>query len=293
MYKPTAKTYFSGAGGMDYGLMLEGIDIIQSNEIEPVFSQTLKANFNHNILTADIKNLEVLNQPRTDIMVGTYPCKKYSTIADISGTRTGDELFLHMFRHIALEQPEVYVIENVPGMKKFAVTMEAMTQLPGYYVNVFCPVDASNWLPQKRKRLILVGTKKRFNMRPPESDRKVRLRDIIEENPYISSIPKSVCDRINGKYRDKPIISDPADDNACAPTCVAHYSKDKGTRLVKDKKYPYGVRPYSVREYARLQGFPDTFNFCGSEGQQYVQIGNAVAVPMARWIGKELIRYFN
>jgi DNA (cytosine-5)-methyltransferase 1 len=63
--------------------------------------------------------------------------------------------------------------------------------------------------------------------------------------------------RINGKYRDLPIIVDPDVSNVLAPTCVAHYSKDLSTRLVKDKNSKYGVRPFSIREYARLQGFPD------------------------------------
>lgn len=291
MYRPTAKSYFSGAGGMDYGLEDSGVNVIQSLEIEPVFAQTLKNNFSHSVINSDITQLEVLNQPKSDIVVGTYPCKKYSTIANISGTRTGDELFLHMFRHIALEKPEAYVIENVPGMKKFPIVMEAMTQLPDYYVNVFCPVDSANWLPQRRPRLIVIGTRKPFNVREPESGKRVKLKEILEKNPDIT-IPESVYSRMNGKYRDLPIISDPDNDDI-APTCVAHYAKDKGTRLVKDKRFPLGVRPYTTLEYARLQGFPDSFNFAGSESQKYVQVGNAVAIPVAQWIGKELVRYFN
>ena len=115
----------------------------------------------------DIKDKTVQEQPQSDIIVGTYPCTKYSAIADIHGTRTGDDLFLHFFRHIAIEQPEMYVVENVPGMKKFKVVMEAMTKLPNYYVNIFCPLNASLWLPQRRKRLILIGTKKPFSIAAP------------------------------------------------------------------------------------------------------------------------------
>lgn len=292
MYRPTTKSYFSGAGGMDWGLEDSGLKIIQSLEIESVAAETLKKNFKHDIITGDIRDMEVLTQIKSDVMVGTFPCKKYSTIADISGTRTGDELFLHMFRHIALELPEVYVIENVPGMKKFPVVMEAMSKLPQYYVNVFCPVDTLNWLPQRRPRLIVIGTKKPFNIREPEISKRLKLKDIVEKDVQMS-IPDSVYARLNGKYRDKPIISDPNDDSDYAPTCVAHYAKDKGTRLIKDKNFPMGVRPYTVREYARLQGFPDSFQFAGAEGQQYVQIGNAVGIPVAQWIGKEIVRYFN
>ncbi|HET6990078.1 MAG TPA: DNA cytosine methyltransferase [Bacteroidia bacterium] len=289
----TAKTYFSGAGGLDRGFVEEGIDIIQSLECEQIFSDTLRANFSHEVCQQDIRNMEVLKQKQAHISAFTYPCTKYSAIADIHGQRTGDELFLHAFRHIAIEQPEVYVIENVPGMKKFPVVMEAMTKLPGYYMNVFCPVDALTWLPQCRKRLILIGTRKPFSISAPKmSSKRISLADIIEKDAQID-VPEYVYSRLRGKYRDMPIISDPEKIDSTAPTCVAHYSKDKGTRLVKDSRYKMGVRPYTVREYARLQGFPDNHIFCGSENEQYRQIGNAVPVPMGQWIAKELIRYFN
>ena len=277
---------------MDLGLKLAGLDIIQSLEIDRVCVDTLKRNFNHQVITSDIKDITVLSQPKSDVIVGTYPCTKYSAIADIHGTRTGDDLFLHFFRHLAIERPEAYVVENVPGMKKFKVVMEAMTKLPDYYVNIFCPVDALSWLPQKRERLILIGTRKRIHISPPSQQRRVTLAEIIESSPE-TEIPQSVLNRINGKYRDKPIVSDPSDYRSVAPTCVAHYSKDRSTRLVVDKSHPNRIRPYTVREYARLMGVPDWFEFYGSENQSFKQIGNGVAVPMAEWIGKELLRYFN
>jgi DNA (cytosine-5)-methyltransferase 1 len=295
MYTPTAKGYFSGCGGMELGIMQAGIKLVQSLDLDAEATACMRANshyFSHPVLTADIKDKTVLDQPPTDIIVGTYPCTKYSAIADIHGTRTGDDLFLHFFRHIALERPEMYIVENVPGMKKFKVVMEAMTQLPHYYVNVFCPVDASNWLPQKRKRLILVGTKKPFAIRAPQPiHNRPRLKDLLEAHPLVE-IPAYVLNRINGKYRDLPIIIDPGQPAAMAPTCVAHYAKDLGTRLVKDKNAKHGVRPFSIREYARLQGFPDDFHF-QNKRSAYKLIGNAVPVQMGRWVGREAMRYFN
>lgn len=295
MYKPTAKGYFSGAGGLEIGLMQAGVTFVQSLDLDRDATNAMQANphyFGHKVLNQDIKDITVLEQDRTDIIVGTYPCTKYSTIADIHGTRTGDDLFLHFFRHIAIERPEMYVVENVPGMKKFQVVMEAMTKLPDYYVNVFCPVDAANWLPQRRKRLILIGTRKPFFIAAPLAcNNATRLKDIIERNPEVD-MPEYVLSRINGKYRDQPIIVDPEQPKAMAPTCVAHYAKDLGTRLVKDRHAPHGVRPFSVREYARLQGFPDDFHF-ENRRSSYKLIGNAVPVPMGRWIGEQAIKYFN
>ena len=284
----TAKSYFSGAGGMDLGIEESGINIIESYEIDKKCCNTLRKNFKHHVNEAVITQITVLDQNDADVYIGTFPRTRYSTIADISGTRTGDDLFLHFFRHIALAQPEMYVVENVPGMLKFKVVMEALTKLPDYYVRVECPVNANMWLPQERKRLILIGSKKPFtNFDYPDSQ-PLKLKDIIEKDASID-IPQYVYNRINGKYRDKPIISDPDNDDL-APTCVAHYAKDKGTRLIKDGKR---IRPYTVREYARLQGFPDWFEFCGTDNDAYRQIGNAVAVPMGRWIGKQIVKYFN
>lgn len=285
----TAKSYFSGAGGMDYGLMEAGINILQSYEIDNKCCQTLRLNFEHEIIETDITGITVLDQPKTDVIVGTFPCTRYSTIADIHGTRTGDDLFLHFFRHVALEKPEAYIVENVPGMKKFRVVMEALSRLPDYYVRIECPVNANMWLPQERKRLILFGTKKPFDcLEYPEQIQPIRLKDLLEVDPNID-IPAYVYKRLNGSYRDKPIISDPDKDDI-APCCVAHYHKDLSTRLVKDGKR---IRPYTAREYSRLQGFPIIYQFAGNDRDIYKQVGNAVAIPMARWAGQQITRYFN
>ncbi len=295
MYRPTAKGYFSGCGGMEIGIMNAGVHVIQSLDLDSEATGCMLLNrhyFSHDIINADIKDKTVLEQPHTDIIVGTYPCTKYSPIADIHGTRTGDDLFLHFFRHIAIERPEMYIVENVPGMRKFKVVMEAMTKLPDYYVNIFCPVDASLWLPQKRQRLILIGTRKPFSISAPkQSTRKPRIKDIMERDPEVD-MPDYVISRINGRYRDLPIIVDPEEATAIAPTCVAHYAKDLGTRLLKDPAVKYGLRPFSVREYARLQGFPDDFYF-ENKRSSYRLIGNAVPVHMGEWVGKEAVKYFN
>ena len=295
MYTPTAKGYFSGCGGMEIGIMQAGINVIQSLDLDSEATSCMKNNshyFAHSILTQDIKEKTVLEQPDSDIIIGTYPCTKYSAIADLHFTRTGDDLFLHFFRHIAIARPEMYIVENVPGMRKFQVVMEAMTKLPDYYVNVFCPIDASNWLPQSRKRLILIGTRKQFSIEMPKPDRnRLKLKDILEENPTVE-MPEYVLSRINGKYRDKPIIIDPENLDAIAPTCLAHYAKDLGTRLIKDRNSTHGVRPFSIREYARLQGFPDDYLF-ENKRSSYRLIGNAVPVHMGKWVGVQAMKYFN
>jgi DNA (cytosine-5)-methyltransferase 1 len=60
----------------------------------------------------------------------------------------------------------------------------------------------------------------------------------------------------------------------------------------KRQRFPFGVRPYSVREYARLQGVPDSFSFIGGDRAAYRMIGNGVSVPVGEWLGREILRYF-
>jgi len=287
-YIPTVNGYFSGSGGLELGLEQAGLHLQQSLEIDRTCVDTLALNFNHKIVQHDITKVLVEGQPHSDVMAFTYPCTKYSAIADIHGARTGDELFLHALRHVALRLPEVYVIENVPGMLKFKLVMECFTKLPNYYINTFCPLDAANWLPQRRKRLIIIATRKPFAISAPSPQRAARLGDLLERDPKVK-ITEAVKNRLKGKYRDMPIISDP-ERGDIAPTCVAHYAKDLSTRLVRVKGV---VRPYTPREYARLQGFPDSFKFAGTDNEIYKQVGNAVAVPLGRWIGNQVLNYFN
>ncbi|WP_237133765.1 DNA cytosine methyltransferase [Pseudohongiella sp. O18] len=286
----TLNSYFSGAGLMDIGLIEAGLRIAQSFEIDPVACRVQRENLKHDVVECDITQKLALDEQDCDAMVFTYPCTKYSTIGDIHGVRTGDELFLHALRHLAIKRPEVYVVENVPGMRAFPVVMEAMTRMPDYYVQTFCPIKSSTWLPQERNRLIIIGSRRNFAWRPPEAGRAVPLASILESDPRVT-LPTAIAARMNGKYRDLPIISDP-ERGDIAPCCVAHYAKDKSTRLVADKRFPMGVRPYSVREWARLQGVPDWFQFNCSDTDAYRQIGNGVSVPAARWIGNEIQRYF-
>lgn len=295
MYKPTANGYFSGGGGLELGMLLAGVNVQQSMDNDPKAVACMKANphyFSHPVLCEDIATKTVLDQPEADIHLYTFPCTKYSAIADIHQARTGDELYLHALRHTALRQPEMFIMENVPGMKKFPVVMEAMTQLPDYYYNIFCPVDANNWVPQNRKRLIVFATRKPFKIEAPvRSQLRPKMSDIIEKNPRVE-LPPTAIKRLQGGYRDLPIIVDPADPNAVAPTCVAHYAKDKGTRLLKDPSVPYGHRSFTTREWARLQGFPDDFHFEDSVASLRI-IGNAVEVNMSRWAGEQAMKYFN
>ncbi len=208
---PTINTYFSGIGVGDAGLIRAGVNIGQSFEIDPIACRVQRENLGAHVVQADLTQTLVLDEIQADGAVFTYPCTKYSAIADIHSARTGDELFLHALRRLAIARPEVYAVENVPGMRKFPIVMEAMTKMPDYYIQVFCPIQSSTWLPQRRDRLIIIGSKRRFNWRPPEGTKQTPLADILEKDPRVT-LPKAIQARMAGKYRDLPIISDPSND---------------------------------------------------------------------------------
>ena len=85
-------TYFSGAGLMDIGLQSGGLTLQQSFEIEALCCDTLRRNFSHEVVQCDITQKLVQSEKECHVMVATYPCTKYSPIADIHGARTGEPI---------------------------------------------------------------------------------------------------------------------------------------------------------------------------------------------------------
>jgi DNA (cytosine-5)-methyltransferase 1 len=109
-------TYFSGAGLMDIGLQAGGLTLQQSFEIEPLCCDTLRQNFAHEVVQCDITQKLVQCEKECHVMVATYPCTKYSPIADIHGVRTGDDLFLHC-RYRALPNGRAGVTSRFAGRR--------------------------------------------------------------------------------------------------------------------------------------------------------------------------------
>jgi DNA (cytosine-5)-methyltransferase 1 len=292
--KPTLGSLYSGCGGLDLGFDEAGYEVRWANELDPHACRTYQKNFpDVELFDKSVEKLLKREVPKVNVLVGGWPCKKYSAIADIHGTRTGDNLYLHFFRMAILMDVEVFVWENVPGIlaPNFRVVLETFKEIPDRFHTIFkalCPTEVG--CPQRRPRVFFIGVKKPFMFRRPRGRKIVRrVGDILEKKPRID-IPDYFYKRLRGAWRDKPIVTKR---NGVAPTCVAHYSKDRSTRIVEDPAFPKGVRPYTVREYARLQGFPNSFRFPVSDFYAYEQIGNAVNVNVSRAIGREVMRYFN
>jgi len=290
----TVGSLYSGAGGLDLGFERAGYRVRWANELDPHACKTYRTNFPRvELFEKSVEKLMKREVPKVDVLVGGWPCKKYSTIADIHGTRTGDNLYLHFFRMAILMDVEVFVWENVPGIlnRDFSVVLETFKEIPDRFHTIFkalCPTEVG--CPQRRPRVFFIGVKKPFMFKRPRGRKLLRnVGELLDRDPKVD-IPPYFYKRLRGVWRDKPIITSR---KGVAPTCVAHYSKDRSTRAVEDPNFPHGCRPYTVREYARLQGFPKSFRFPVSDFYAYEQIGNAVNVDVSRAIAREVLRYFD
>ncbi|MDD9309800.1 DNA (cytosine-5-)-methyltransferase [Cytobacillus firmus] len=298
---------FSGAiDGMSlgFGMASERFKTVIANEIENTAVKTAKLNYQHEIIQSDIRDISIDSLNQCDVILGTFPCQEYSKAAHIHKNGRKDnwkqayhwasirDLFLHYFRFIALVRPEVYIWENSPEVRKHPIVMETFRKLPPYHYYEVELDTADFMLPQRRKRLFVVGFKRPFTMPDPHDfqihDRQLTIKDIREKDP-IFSIPDYVKSRIDGKYRDLPSIKT---DDDISNTCVAHYARDKGTTMIHDPRGYKNLRPFTVREYARLMGIPDTFQFANGESTNFKHIGNAVSPLPARALGKVVESYF-
>lgn len=303
----TVGSLFSGAiDGLAQGFEMSSdrYKTIVSNELESTAVKTAKLNYSHNIIQDDIRNISIESLRECQVILGTFPCQEYSRASHIHKNGRTDnwkqayhwasirDLFLHFFRFIAIVQPEVYIWENSPEVRNFPIVMETFRKLPPYQYYEM-ELDTFDFrLPQKRKRLFVVGFKRPFNMGDPTDfqvfSKQLTIKDIKEKNPTFT-IPNYVKYRIDGRYRDLPSIKS---DDDIGNTCVAHYSRDKGTTLIHDPNGYKGLRPYTVREYARLMGIQDNFQFANADTTNFKHIGNSVSPIVARGLGKAIENYF-
>lgn len=284
----TVKSLFSGAGGLDCGLEQAGLKVVESYEFEKRACDTLANVGKSDVYKCDISKLLLENQLKTYVITATFPCTHFSN----AGLMDGDELYLEAHRIIRCLEPEIFVIENVPAMKKFKVVMEAFMKMPGYYVQDYILNAADMGAPQNRKRLIIMGSKHKYDwdFTPVPKSRKLYLKDILEHGVDLP-LSNGAKNRLEGKNPGQwpAFIYDPAKKDY-GPTCVAHYGKDQSDQLTVDPETGK-VRSFTPLEYARLQGFPDGYPFAGGKAATLKQIGNAVSPYMAKAVGKEILRY--
>jgi len=324
---------FAGAGGLALGLEKAGLKCVALNEIDKWACNTLRNNRpNWNVLEGDIKNFQFYKyEDKVDIVTGGFPCQAFSYAGKKLGLNdTRGTLFYEFARAVNEIKPKICVGENVKGLLSHEKgrTLEGMISVLdeiGYNIAPVQVLKAINYnVPQKRERLILIGVRKDIDLKfkyPLPYDTIYNLSDALKKGELFEcDVPKSrgslypkhkkeILDLVpqKGYWRDLPLDiqkeymqksfylgggktgmarrigwDEPCLTLTCSPA-------QKQT----ERCHPEETRPFTVREYARIQTFPDDWEFNGSVSQQYKQIGNAVPVNLAKEIGYSLVKFLN
>ena len=324
---------FAGAGGLAIGLEKSGIKCTALNEIDKWACQTLRENRpNWNVLEGDIKNKNFSEfHNEVDIVTGGFPCQAFSYAGKKLGLQDARGTLFYEFARVVKEvNPLICIGENVKGLLSHekGKTIEGMMSILdeiGYNIVPVKVLKAINYkVPQKRERVILVGIRKDIDLEyeyPTPHNKIYNLIDALKKGElYNCDVPKSdgskypehkkeVLDLVpqKGYWRNLPIDiqkeymgksfylgggktgiarrigwDEPSLTLTCSPA-------QKQT----ERCHPEETRPFTVREYARIQTFPDEWKFMGSVSQKYKQIGNAVPCNLGEEIGYSLINFLN
>lgn len=324
---------FAGAGGLALGMEKSGLKCMALNEIDKWACETLRKNRpNWKVLEGDIKNYDFSEyENKVEVVTGGFPCQAFSYAGKKLGLNDARGTLFYEFARVVQEvKPIICIGENVRGLLSHdkGKTLEGMISVLdeiGYNVVPVEVLKAIEYkVPQKRERLVLVGIRKDVNIKYeyPKPYKKIyNLKDALKKGElYDCNVPKSkgakypehkkqVLDLVppKGYWRDLPIDiqkeymggsfylgggktgmarrigwDEPSLTLTCSPA-------QKQT----ERCHPDETRPFTVREYARIQTFPDEWIFEGSLAQQYKQIGNAVPVNLGREVGYSIVNFLN
>ncbi len=196
---------FSGGGGLDLGFIWQGYNIIWAVDIEKNAVDTYKANIGDHIICQDITKIELKNIPIADIVIGGPPCQSFSMIGkrDVSDKR-GMLVwkYIEIIKHI---QPKAFVFENVTGIlsaktpdgKKVIEELLIAFKEIGYLINWEIVNAADYGVPQRRKRVIIVGLRDNNKFEfpiPTHSDKDTNLKPYVSVKDALDDLPIACID---------------------------------------------------------------------------------------------------
>lgn len=288
---------------------------------------------NWNVVEGDIAEIDFTDLNGVDVLTGGFPCQAFSYAGNNLGFEdTRGTLFFEMARAIKETKPKVFLAENVRALLthddgKTLNTIKNVIDELGYELVEPRVLKAIFYkVPQKRERLILVGIRKdlakhaKFKW-PSPYKRVMTLRDAFYAGDlYDCNVPvsegqsyperkKEIMEHVpqGGYWRD---LSDELQREYMGGSYFLGGGKTGMARRLSidepsltlttspaqkqtERCHPLETRPLQVREYARIQTFPDSWEFKGSRNEAYKQIGNAVPVNMAKSLGHSLVRLLN
>lgn len=266
-----------------------------------------------NITAMDLEEVFDLKKGELDLLSGGAPCQSFS----YAGKRLGLEdargtLFYHYAKFLEQLQPKMFLFENVKGLQthdggRTYETIVDIFEKTGYTIKKDVLNAWDYGVAQKRERLITIGIRNdlkdkiNFDFPAPHKYKPV-LRDILLDCPKsdgasYSKYKRKIFEIVppGGCWRDIPEDIAKQYMKSCwymgggRTGILRRLSLDEPSLTVltspsqkqTDRCHPLEPRPFTIRENARCQSFPDNWQFCGSIGQQYKQVGNAVPVNLA------------
>lgn len=298
---------FSGAGGLDLGLVQAGNHIVWANDIDKDAVATYKENIGNHIICDDIKNININSLPPCDVVVGGFPCQGFSQanmLRNLDDDR--NKLYKFFYNTIKIKQPKFFIAENVKGILSLGKG-EAIKEIVADFetANFITSVNLVNManygIPQTRQRVIIIGQRKDlgdelvFRFPSPTHSKNgvprpwISIQEAIEHFPdpdKDNNVLNHIYSTYKVTYRDFTGHRQ-TDPTKPSPTILARGNGKGGVCAIPHYN---GKRRLTVRESASVQTFPENFHFNGTMNSCYRQIGNAVPVKFAELLGKELIR---
>ena len=298
---------FSGAGGLDLGLIQTGHDIVWANDFDADCVATYTRNIGSHIEMGPIEHIPSASVPSCDVVVGGFPCQGFS---QANMRRFEDDernrLYLEFLRIVRDKQPQLFLAENVRGILSLAggaaiKKIEADFAKVGYRVKKKLFNTADYGVPQTRWRVIIAGTREdlptSFDYTYPSPTHAKNpignLRPWITIGEALQGVPEpeanlDLANHVYSKYKvtNRNFTGHRATNaSKPSPTILA---RGNGKGGVCALQHPKNHRRMSVREQALIQTFPMDYEFCGKINSCYRQVGNAVPVAFARHLGHAL-----
>lgn len=308
---------FSGAGGFSRGFKDEGFKIIGAIEnFKPVAEAYINNFPDTYIVVDDIKNVDALEfidhiGDEPDVIIGGPPCEPFTRANARRYPNPIDRLYkdpigrlvLHFIRFIADLQPKVFVMENVPGILEGELThvLRKEFKRAGYKEIYFNKLRAEDYgTPSRRLRVFISN----IPIRPQKVKKRVKVIDAIGDLPepddihdipnheYVPISPRKLK-RIRKLKWGQALIHYGGAEHRVYTNFVRLHPYRLAPTVMGSSRFihPFRDRLLTVREHARLMGFPDNHIFIGGRDVQFNEVGEAVPVPLARAIAREVKRY--
>lgn len=311
-YKFSCISLFSGGGGLDLGAHFAGFKSLLVSDIIPAYTKTIKENLPHVCVYNDdamdltpekIRDMSGVNED-IDLIIAGPPCQAFSIIGKRQSLNDPrGQLTIKYFELVSGLRPKAFVFENVPGLltvnhgKDFENLMGYIEDITGYKLFKTKLNAADFSIPQFRERIFVVGFRPDIcsdtftfptkatgileNELPDKMPSKFALEDVDglanqEIRVHTEAVRKRFAEVPQGG-RDRESYSDKLNPEVPSGTVLIGSSAGGARPHI----HPYEPRALTVRETARLQSFPDWYEFSGSRTEQYRQVGNAVPPLLA------------